>query len=125
MIENITCYICAVDSEQDKRTEGIFVLCPRCGEYWINARIPKKFIGELNDQQIANISHWIRHNQSPQEAPIIDSGNIDAIKNLRTPSVGEKAERLLIHFSKQFPIPGAYIKQHINYARFFVINRVF
>lgn len=110
MIENIKCYICAFDAEKDKRSEGTFVNCTRCGEYWIKGRFPTNFIGELNDQQMANISHWVRHNQSPHEAPIIDLGILDALKNLKTPTVPDKAERFILLFANMYPKPGTNIK---------------
>jgi len=84
MTENIKCYICSESATQDNFIEGISILCTRCGEYCMKERFPKSFIGQLDEQQIANISHWIKTSQNLDEPVIIESANLDYLKNIKT-----------------------------------------
>ncbi len=80
------------------------VKCERCNQYVIRETMnPSVTIGVLTNEQIANISYWIYHHDNP---PTIDQNNIDNLRNLRTPSVGEKAERVMLLLQKNCPIPG-------------------
>lgn len=116
----LLCYICKETSKIEEREIRRYyeVDCPRCDKYIIRDSSPQSLIGELSEQQIANISYWILHNQTADESPSIDTNNIDFLKSLRTPTVGEKAERFILYFLKRYPIPGTYIKQNISSPRF-------
>ena len=109
MPENI-CFICNSSSTVDVDVNNLrkIVSCPRCKKYEIDRRVADKILdrGGLSEQQIANISSWIYHN----DKPIIDQDNIDYLLNLPTPTVGEKARRFLAYIIKQYPTPGFYIK---------------
>lgn len=124
------CYICKTSSNIVKqtyevgRTESSVLLgdyyevdCPRCDKYVIRNSNPESLIGELSEQQIANISYWLRHNQTTDESPTIDNTNVNALKNLRIPSVGEIADRLIVYFSKMYSKPGQYINTNLFVPR--------
>lgn len=110
----MSCFICKEDATVKTKLNYSEIQCRRCGEYIINDRSPETLIGELNEEQIANISFWTHDNENP----IIDSSNIETLKKLKTPTIEEKAKRIIIHFSKLNPKPGLYIKQNLNTPSF-------
>ncbi len=76
--------------------------CPRCGNFNISETAYNMLNNSLNYRQIANASGWIRENQGIE----ILSNDIDNLKNLRTLSIAEKADKLLLYLSKSFPVAG-------------------
>lgn len=89
--------------------------CPRCGNFNMTRGGSSKLQGKpLNNLQIANASGWIRQNQGIT----IASDNIETLRNLRTPTVAEKANKLLLYYSKDFPIPGQAMPCDINATNF-------
>jgi nucleoside 2-deoxyribosyltransferase len=64
----------------------------------------------LTAAQIAKASGWIRENQDS----LITGERLDEVLRLRMPSVGEKAEKMLMHLALKFAKPGAII----NYGQF-------
>lgn len=100
------CPICnspAIIHELPNNEDGNYVICYRCGHYDIVRSALKKSINEL---EIANISGWIRENQGE----MIASNEIESLKKLTTPTVSEKATKLLKYIAKEKPIPGKYIQ---------------
>jgi hypothetical protein len=88
-----TCPIC--ESSSDKKPsnkDGENVVCPRCGRYFISrsALLTLKKT-RPNPRQIANLSGWLREN--PEVA--ISSDNLDTLLTIRTPSVSERAEKIM------------------------------
>lgn len=86
------------------------VSCTRCGNFRITGTAIAMISGTLTNTQIANISHWIVTN----DEPTISSNNLEDLKKLSTPTVGEKARRLMSFLAKNHPKPGQFIKG-INY----------
>ena len=81
------------------------VACPRCSEYRIEhiaARILES--GEYNLLQRANAAGWIHANA--REDLLICESDGEWLMNLQTPTVGEKAVKLLRHLAKSYPIAG-------------------
>jgi len=77
------------------------VNCPRCGFFktgWIALRSTAKF----NQEQILNLSGWIRENQGCS----ISISNLSKLGQLRILTVGEKAEKILLQLARKFPKPG-------------------
>jgi hypothetical protein len=58
---------------------------------------------ELNPQQIPMISGWIRENQGIT----IKEADLPKVYELRMPSVGEKADKILLWLERRCPNPGA------------------
>jgi hypothetical protein len=56
----------------------------------------------LSDLEAANISGWIRENIDR----VITEKDLEALRTLRTPSVDEKAQKLLRYLAGKNPIPG-------------------
>lgn len=81
------------------------VVCPRCGEFSIGwqTRFPHEY---FNAVQIANLSGWIRENQGCK----ISVHDMTGLASLRTPSVGEKGEKLLFWLTKLRPKAGEYVR---------------
>ncbi len=89
------CPICNSEIEYSilESKDTYVVNCPRCGEYLI----PQKELRRIRridctDRQRANISGWLQDNQGIE----IDSGKIEELRCLRTPSFHERADRLLL-----------------------------
>jgi nucleoside 2-deoxyribosyltransferase len=64
----------------------------------------------FTEEQQANISGYIRENQGLQ----ILERDLNALKSLRTPAVGEKATKGLIALSKLRPVPGQFFSYNFE-----------
>ena len=83
---------------------GWNIICPRCGNFdigWIAA----KSLEQFSAIQRANLSGWIRENQGCQ----IAERDLSHLKQLRTPTVAQKADKLLLFFAQKHPKPGEVI----------------
>lgn len=78
-----------------------FINCYRCGIYKITSEAFFD-LGNLNNIQVANISGWIRENQRE----LITTEKCESLKEMNTPTVGEKATKLLKFIAKKKPVPG-------------------
>lgn len=101
-------------------------VCTRCGRFLISGTMSAHLGAiSLTEIQIANISGWIRMNDNPQ----IESDDLDYIKNLRTPTLGEKAEKFLRYCQKISPIVGEpvefdFARLNHTYSRMKFFNEV-
>ena len=102
------CPICRMPTHDVQVTEnGDSVDCFRCGKYTISNSALSALANYLdNELVITNITGWIRENQ---EIKILPS-TIKKIINLSTPPIAEKATRLLVYLSKEYPTAGNYIR---------------
>lgn len=75
--------------------------CPRCGRFQFTDGFDETR-PNLTALQIANISGWTRQNQGSE----LRQTDWDRLISLRSPSVGEKADKLLHLLARQFPIAG-------------------
>jgi len=101
MAETKNCPVCQSPSEQ--RYDGrVIVSCPRCGEFIIG-RIACQLLQNFTKAQIANLSGWIRENQNC----LIAQPDLERLSALSTPTVGEKANKLLAYLAVKHPKPGA------------------
>lgn len=78
------------------------IACVRCGNYQISA-IGVSELQKITLEQRANLSGWIRENQGCR----ILGNDLPSLKKLRTPTVGEKANKILLHMAKSSARPGA------------------
>ena len=85
--------------------------CLRCGEFGIGP-IASHEISTWTPRQKANLSGWICENQKFE----IVSSNLEKLRALRTPTVGEKAEKLLTFLANEFPKPGEKIATNIIFS---------
>lgn len=101
------CPVCKKPSQEQIAANGSSYEyhCPQCGVF----RITKPAIlrltnsnGVLSSRQMANLSGWLREN--PQE--IINGDDLDRLLHIPTPSVAERAEKLLVYLARENPDPG-------------------
>jgi len=83
---------------------GPNVECGRCGKFKVG-RLALHEISLWTAAQRANLSGWIREHQGCE----IVVSDVPNLTMLRAPPVGEKADRVLFHLSKQCPKAGTRI----------------
>src|ERR1041384_8289797 len=100
--EEECCPVCkSVAPWRQKVDRDWSISCPRCGNFGVAWKVAKAF-ESLSAIQRANISGWIRENQDCS----LGQEDLERLRHLRTPTVGEKAEKLLSCISRQHPKPG-------------------
>ena len=98
------CPICSSSAKVEDFAERTTVVCPRCGNFSITSTA-RKSIPQPSAEEIPKISGWIRERQGIT----IRSEDVPRLNELRMPSVGEKAEKILLWLERRCPIPGALI----------------
>jgi len=78
------------------------VNCMRCGEYQIVERAIVMISKERSQSQIVNMSGWIREHQNE----MIGSDIYRRLLELKTPTVGGKAEKLFKYLINSNPVAG-------------------
>lgn len=103
------CPICKLEvSTQVLDRDSHLIRCPRCGNYQIEhtARAILFGGGLVDARIISNASGWIRENPGA----VISEDHIKFFKKLKTPTVAQKADKLLLFLAKWYPIPGQTFK---------------
>lgn len=95
------CPICNSPVDISFSPDGNYINCYRCGEY-ITSRTALATKPSLNELQVANLSGWLREHQRYE----IDSSKWEQLLALKTPTIGEKAIKLLKYFASEWPLPG-------------------
>jgi hypothetical protein len=101
------CFFCTLAAEvRTVSTANTHCRCIRCADYNITTEA-EAFVdqAQLSHEQVANISGYIRENPGLT----IKVKDLEFLRNLRTPTVAEKATRALIEFAKEYPVPGTTI----------------
>ena len=80
------------------------VKCIRCGDFLVTDRFDDTK-PELSPSTIANASGWISENQGIS----LKEADWSLLEKLATPSVGEKADKLLLYLARKSPKPGSWI----------------
>lgn len=99
------CVVCGTIAEVSNVGGSWKIECPRCGTYSLS-KLAQGLLDDLSGTQRVNLSGWLRE----QNGKTITPEDLPFLKAIRTPTVGEKGERLMRFFGKQNPKPGAYIK---------------
>jgi hypothetical protein len=110
MSSDLTCPVCNTPTEAPDDDGGAkHFTCKRCGKFSIGwlARKPAEYFNKL---QTANLSGWIREHQGCALA----AQALNTLSLIRTPSVGEKATKLLTYLAQNNPKPGEYIQIPMN-----------
>lgn len=99
----------------DNLSEDLFnIVCSRCGDFSLTgtaySKIVVYFENNHDDTKIANLSGWIRENHNVN----INSDDVDRLVSLATPSVAEKAQKLLKYLAKENKIAGDNLKFNIG-----------
>lgn len=98
------CPVCESRSDDfPSKKDGDNVGCPRCGKYFISrsAIVTLKNV-RLSERQVANLSGWL--NENPEAA--INTQNLDNLLALKTPTVSERAEKLMVAIEKNSKFIG-------------------
>jgi nucleoside 2-deoxyribosyltransferase len=106
------CFFCTLAAEaRTLSAANTHCRCIRCGDYKITTEA-EAFVdqAQLSHEQVANISGYIRENPGLT----IKEKDLKFLRNLRTPTVAEKATRALIEFAKEYPIPGTTISSEFH-----------
>ncbi len=105
-MQNTTCHVCNTGADAIGYGEGAGAdtICPRCGSFRISALAVQE-MSLWSRQQRVNLSGWIREHQGCE----IVVADIPRFAALSTPSVGEKADKVLLRLSTAFPKPGGYV----------------
>lgn len=111
--ETELCPICHIKSTISSKIDKYSVNCPKCGFFEISGTAYATF-GKFTKLQQANISGWIREHQ----AYLFSSNDKDKLSDLDTPSIGEKAKKLLLFLSHEYYIAG----QEFQYPNFMLSN---
>ena len=107
---------CPVCSERATLAEpyrgGCYKLnCVRCGLFEIGD-IAAHEMSSWSMRQRANLSGWIHEHPDCK----ILSPSLKTLASLRTPTVGEKAQKLLTFLANEFPKPGEQIATNIMFS---------
>jgi hypothetical protein len=104
------CPICLSEAHSKSLNLSMDLLeCPRCGRYEISPFAKAQIANHgFSPLQIANISGWIRENS----LRILGKEEIEYLISIsdKTPTVGQKAEKLLLYLSKKYPVPSHWIE---------------
>src|ERR1017187_10955679 len=92
---NISCPVCSTAATVINHGPSYGISCPRCGKFIIGD-IAAHEITSWSLQQKINLSGWIRENQNCE----IYSPKLKGLVDLRSLTVGEKAEKILFHFAR-------------------------
>lgn len=80
--------------------------CPRCGSFSITHEFLCALPAQgLDDQTIANASGWIREHPGVS----LYERDLEMLQNLATPSVGDRADKLLMFLERKYPGVGRII----------------
>lgn len=98
------CPICGSSSNKfPSNKDGDTVNCPRCGLYFISrSAIVTLKHSKPSERQVANLSGWIKENPDTT----IHTQNLDNLLALKTPTVSERAEKLMVAIEKNSKFIG-------------------
>jgi hypothetical protein len=110
-MQHFPCPVCQSPAEGNFLGGITLLCCSCCGEFGIGT-LASHEISLWTSRQKANLSGWICENQKFE----IVLSNLDRLKTLRTPTVGEKAEKLLTFLADKFPKPGEKIASDVIFS---------
>lgn len=113
-----SCLVCLTSAAVTDKGSTIEVICNRCGKYSISP-LAKHGLSNYSDQSRANLSGWLSENPNSS----LTTKDISELAVLKTPSVGEKADKVLSFFATSAPIPGLEIRPDLNLSLTFFEER--
>lgn len=101
------CVVCTEPSAEVYEDSGgacYRVICPYCGEYFISGEASRNLADSplSSTRQRTNARGWLRDNPGV----LIRVEELGLLRTLRTPSVAERAEKLLIAIDRAYPSIG-------------------
>jgi nucleoside 2-deoxyribosyltransferase len=101
------CPVCGSPAQIGGTYETLRVRCLRCGSFAITELTSIVLHNaSLTPQQVANTAGWLREHPDV----VIGEKELLFLKDLRSPTVGDKATKLLVALSERYPDPGAIIQ---------------
>lgn len=108
-----TCFVCKSPASHEHQHPFLKCDCPRCGLFWIERSLTRKYANaEYTLTQRANASGWLRGHIQDDTHLMADEWSW--LMTLRTPSVMEKATKLLRELQRRYPIAGYEFKVPIG-----------
>src|SRR5690348_1188764 len=101
-VQSQLCPICGSDGTErtPRRNDAISFKCRRCGSFQLTGTAEVVARGmECIDQTVANMSGWLWEHQGV----VLDDRELRSLLDLRSPSVGERALKLLKELARRFP----------------------
>jgi len=113
MVEQSKCPVCSEKATLIEPYQGgsSKLICIQCGRFEIGI-IAANEISVWTKRQRANLSGWIREHQDCR----ILAPDLKNLASLRTPTVGEKAEKLLTFLASECPKPGEKIATNLIFS---------
>ena len=106
------CPICSDVNEKetslDTMRQKVMIECHRCGRFVATDLFLGYRPNDWSPTQIGNASGWVRENPGVE----LYKDDWDFLKSIRTPSVGDKADKLLLFLARKYPRPNQLIKFH-------------
>lgn len=106
------CPICsnpqAKEELLDPLAQNVEIDCHRCGRFKVTDEF-RLTRPPLSTEQIANASGWIHEHSIGLH---LNKNDWEFLKSIRTPSVGDKAEKLLLYLANWYPHPDIQITVH-------------
>lgn len=106
------CPICktpTIEHSNVDRRDAVYFNCYRCGKFQLTGTTEVIMQPDMmTSSQVANMSGWIREHQ----LEIIGSNDYERLLKLTSPTVPEKANKLMNYLSRTYPIAG----QTINFT---------
>jgi hypothetical protein len=104
------CPICRdhnVSEDNVDGLDGVFRLnCRRCGVFVVKSSFLIENPRSLSDEEVGKISGYVF--EHPDK--VFEGRDWDLLLNLRMPSIGDKAEKLLSYLGKKYPKPNQAIE---------------
>lgn len=106
------CPVCGLDAELNetngaKDSNYSRITCPRCGEYFCKFAFEDRERNiKLDNIDLGKICGYIRENPKIS----ISINDLNELQNIKMPAVGEKAEKLLLHFANKIKNPSSQIE---------------
>src|SRR5690349_3153032 len=101
------CPVCALPANIRDISDSKQVVCFRCGKYELAGTAHSMLVSTpLSSRQISCASGWLHEHQGIS----LNSQTVSFLRELRVPSVGDKATKLLQALATIHPIPGEQIR---------------
>jgi hypothetical protein len=105
------CVICTepyVKVNNNSGHDSYSVECPNCGQYSITGTASRVLAASplIDNRQIVNSIGWLRENQGI----LLNSNDVESLRTLQSPSVAERAKKLLVAFNREEPSIGTIIR---------------
>jgi hypothetical protein len=108
VVQDHVCVVCRTPCNVEPTSSDAHAIsCPRCGGFSITGTAVAVLDGNpLTPRQVANASGWLRE----RPGVTITSSDLDALRGIASPTVIERAEKLLRQIERRTPRLGAFVE---------------